>query len=78
MGKLAIISEETVRKIVTRQLAFDAVRAAFEAVAVDRSRVFYVVIGSGLHNGEAFAIKSVLTVKMKGSASSAVHTGLAI
>jgi ornithine cyclodeaminase len=58
MGKLAIISEETVRKIVTRQLAFDAVRAAFEAVAVDRSRVFDVVIGTGLHNGEAFAIKS--------------------
>jgi len=58
MGKLAIISEETVRKIVTRQLAFDAVRAAFEAVAVDRSRVFDVVIGSGLHNREAFATKS--------------------
>jgi ornithine cyclodeaminase len=58
MGKLAIISEETVRKIVTRQLAFDAVRAAFEAVAADRSRVFDVVIGTGLNNGEAFAIKS--------------------
>ena len=58
MSKLAIISEETVRKIVTRQLAFDAVRAAFEAVAADRSRVFDVVIGTGLHNGEAFAIKS--------------------
>ncbi len=58
MGKLAIISEETVRKIVTRQLAFDVVRAAFEAVAVDRSRVFDVVIGTGLNKGEAFAIKS--------------------
>lgn len=58
MGKLAVISEETVRKIVTRQLAFDAVRAAFEGVAVDRSRVFDVVIGTGLHSGEAFAIKS--------------------
>jgi len=58
MCKLAIISEKTVRKIVTRQLAFDAVRAAFEAVATDRSRVFDVVIGTGLHNGEAFAIKS--------------------
>ena len=33
MGKLAVISEETVRTIVTRQLAFDAVRGAFEAVA---------------------------------------------
>ncbi len=40
MSKLAIISEETVRKIVTRQLAFDAVRAAFEAVSADRARVF--------------------------------------
>ena len=32
MGKLAVISEETVQKIVTRQLAFDSVRDAFEAV----------------------------------------------
>jgi ornithine cyclodeaminase len=47
-----------VRRIVTRQLAFDAVREAFEAVAVDRSRVFDVVIGTGLNDGEAFAIKS--------------------
>ena len=60
MGELAIISEDTVRKIVTRQLAFDAVRAAFEAVAVDRSRVFDVVIGTGINDGEAFAIKSGL------------------
>ncbi len=58
MSKLAIISEKTVRKIVTRQLAFDAVRAAFEAVATDRSQVFDVVIGTGLNDGEAFAIKS--------------------
>lgn len=58
MNKLAIISEETVRNIVTRQLAFDAVRAAFEAVAVDRAQVFDVVIGTGLNQGEAFAIKS--------------------
>jgi ornithine cyclodeaminase len=43
---------------VTRQLAFDAVREAFEAVAVDRSQVFDVVIGTGLNKGEAFAIKS--------------------
>ena len=63
MGELAIISEETVRKIVTRQLAFDAVRAAFEAVAVDRARVFDVAIGTGLHQGEAFAIKSGLDVE---------------
>jgi ornithine cyclodeaminase/alanine dehydrogenase-like protein (mu-crystallin family) len=58
MGELAIITEKTVRKIVTRQLAFDAVRAAYEAVAVDRARVFDVAIGTGLHDGEAFAIKS--------------------
>lgn len=58
MAKLAIISEETVRNIVTRQLAFDGVRAAFESVALDRSQVFDVVIGAGLHDGEAFAIKS--------------------
>jgi ornithine cyclodeaminase len=58
MGKLAIITESTVRKIVTRQLAFDAVRQAFEAVALDRARVFDVVIGTGLNLGEAFAIKS--------------------
>lgn len=60
MGQLAVISEETVQKIVTRQLAFDAVRDAFEAVAADRSQVFDVVIGTGLNEGEAFAIKSGL------------------
>ena len=38
MSKLAIISEETVRKIITRQLAF-------EGVALDRARVFDVAIG---------------------------------
>ncbi len=58
MGKLAVISEATVRKIVTRQLAFDAVREAFEAVSGDRARVFDVAIGNGLNSGEAFAIKS--------------------
>lgn len=58
MDKLAVISEETVRKIVTRQLAFDAVRDAYEAVATDRARAFDVVIGTGLNHGEAFAIKS--------------------
>ncbi len=58
MGKLAIISDSTVQKIVTRQLAFDAVREAFEAVAMDRSQVFDVVIGTGLHRGEVFALKS--------------------
>jgi hypothetical protein len=49
MGKLPIISEETVRKIVTHQLAFDAVRGAFEAVEADRARLFDVVIGTGLN-----------------------------
>jgi len=63
MGKLAVISEKTVRTIVTRELAFDAVRAAFEAVALDRSRVFDVVIGTGLQDGEAFAIKSGIDIK---------------
>jgi len=58
MARLAVISEETVRQIVSRQLAFDAVRGAFESVASNRSQVFDVVIGTGLNDGEAFAIKS--------------------
>jgi len=57
-GKLAVISDETVRAIITRQLAFDAVRAAYEAVATENAQVFDVVIGTGLNDGEAFAIKS--------------------
>jgi len=60
MDKLAVISEETVREIVTRQLAFNAVQAAYQAVAIDRARAFDVVIGTGLNDGEAFAIKSGL------------------
>jgi ornithine cyclodeaminase len=58
MGKLAVVSEKTVQKIVTRQLAFDAVREAFEAVALNGARVFDVAIGTGLNDGETFAIKS--------------------
>jgi ornithine cyclodeaminase len=58
IGRLAIISEETVRNIITRQLAFDSVQSAFEAVASDHASVFDVVIGTGLNEGEAFAIKS--------------------
>ena len=63
MSKLAIISEKAVEKIVTRQLAFDAVQSAFEAVAVNSAKVFDVVIGKGLNEGEAFAIKSGLDRK---------------
>lgn len=58
MGKLAVVSEATVRKIVTRQLAFDAVKEAYEAVAADRAQVFDVVVGTGLNSGELFAVKS--------------------
>ena len=58
MAKLALISEATVRDIVTRQLAYGAVQKAFEAVALQRSAVFDVVVGDGLQAGEQFAIKS--------------------
>ncbi len=58
MTKLAVVSEKTVLKIITRQLAFDAVKEAFEAVAAKRAEVFEVAIGTGLCDGEAFAIKS--------------------
>lgn len=58
MAKLAIISENVVRQIVTRQFAYDAVRSAFESVATNQSQVFDVVIGTGLNDREAFAIKS--------------------
>ena len=58
MASIAVISEDTVRKIVSRELVFDAVRSAFEAVASDHANVFDVVIGTGLNEGEAFAIKS--------------------
>jgi ornithine cyclodeaminase len=58
MSRLAVIPEKAVRSILTRQLAYDAVRQAFESIAADRSQVFDVVIGTGLNEGEAFAIKS--------------------
>ena len=60
MKQLAIVSETTVRDIVTRKLAFDAVRQAFVATASELAQVFDVVIGTGLNEGEAFAIKSGL------------------
>ena len=55
---LAVIPESTVREIISRKLAFDAVRKAFEAVARDGCEVFDVVVGTGLNPSEAFAIKS--------------------
>ncbi len=58
MTKLAIITEKTVRKVLTRQLAFDAVRDAFESLALGQSRVFDVVIGTGIQDGEIFAVKA--------------------
>lgn len=58
MGKLAVISESVVRSIVTRQLALDAVRVAFETVAENKSDIFDVVVGGGIRSGESFAIKS--------------------
>lgn len=63
MRKLAIISESTVRQFLTRQLAFDAVREAFEAVALEDSKVFDVVIGTGLRDGEIFGLKSGTDLK---------------
>lgn len=58
MGKLALIPESAVRAVVTRKLAFDAVRGAFESVALSRSQAFDVVIGTGLRSGEIFGLKS--------------------
>jgi len=65
MTRLAIVSESTVQKTVTRQLAFDAVRAAFEAVADDQAAIFEVVAGSGLRPGEGFGVKSGVDKKHK-------------
>ena len=45
MSQLALISESTVRGIMTRQLAYDAVQQAFEGTATGRPQVFDVVIG---------------------------------
>ncbi|MDZ4731676.1 MAG: ornithine cyclodeaminase family protein [Xanthomonadales bacterium] len=47
----------------TRELAFDAVRDAFESVAMNRSEVFDVVIGSGLRDNEIFGVKSGTDIK---------------
>ena len=60
MGKLALISEETVRKIVTRQLAFDAVRAAFEAEIIPRllefsPEILFISAGFDAHLSDPLA-----------------------
>ena len=58
MVQLAIIPEITVREIITRAKAFEAVRSAFESVAANESRVFDVVAASGFNTGEGCAVKS--------------------
>jgi ornithine cyclodeaminase/alanine dehydrogenase-like protein (mu-crystallin family) len=56
-GLVALVSQATVKEIVTRQLAYDAIRRGFEAVANGQAKVFPVAFGQGFHAGESFAVK---------------------
>ena len=55
---LEIVSESAVKKILTRELAFNAIEAAFEAVANGNTEIFKVAMGKGIYDSDVFAIKS--------------------
>jgi ornithine cyclodeaminase len=54
---VAIISQTTAREIVTRQLAYDAIRKGFEAVANEQTKVYPIVFGQGFVADESFGVK---------------------
>jgi len=54
---VAILAQSAVSKIVTRQLAYDAVRQAFEAVANEQAKVYPVAFGQGFRAGESYGVK---------------------
>jgi ornithine cyclodeaminase/alanine dehydrogenase-like protein (mu-crystallin family) len=56
-GLVAIISQTTVREIVTRQLAYDAIRKGFEAVANGQTKVYPIAFGQGFEADETYAVK---------------------
>ena len=56
--KLTVITEEVVRGIATRELAFDAVSRAFESVAAGRAEILPVVLAQGGPPGSGFGVKS--------------------
>lgn len=57
MSRLAVVTASAVDRLVTRRLAFDAVRGAFEAVALGKADVCDVVTAPGLARSDSFTIK---------------------
>jgi len=53
-----VLSEENVKKIASRELAFDAVSEAFVAAYQSLGNIFPVVIAQGCDEGNSFSIKS--------------------
>ncbi len=55
---LSVVAESAVRQIVTRQMAYDAIRQAFESMANERAEVFPVAFARGFGEKEMFGVKS--------------------
>lgn len=53
-----ILSEENIKKIADKQIAFDAVKDAFIAAYQEKGTVFPVVHGKGCGDGKTFSVKS--------------------
>lgn len=60
MSPPVVIPSETCMRLIDRQIAFDAIRAALVAAADGSGSVNPVVIGRGLNDGETFSMKSGL------------------
>ena len=56
--KLTVVSEAVVKQVVTREMAYDAFKQSFEAVASSQAKAFDVVFGEGFEPGQVFGAKS--------------------
>jgi len=57
VGTVAIVSESVVRKLITRRMAYEAIRTAFESVANHQAEVFKVAFARGFNANESYGVK---------------------
>jgi ornithine cyclodeaminase len=57
MTQVSIISQDVVKQVVTRRMAYDAIQGAFEALADGQAEVLKVAFGQGFNSGESYGVK---------------------
>ena len=57
VGTVAIVAESVVRKLISRRMAYEAIRTAFESVANHQAEVFKVAFARGFNANESYGVK---------------------